>query len=362
MTHRDNGQLSRQMTYHWFAMTLLIAAGTALAHEPVGKEDLPLRLWAQRRDVQFGVAVDVTPLREDARYREMVGREFSMLTPADAMKMGSLRPARDRFFWKDADALVAFAESHAQRVHGHTLVWHEQNPAWLDAKRWTRDELLQVLREHIATVVARFKGRVQLWDVVNEAIDDDGTRRQSCWQRVIGQDYIELAFRWAHEADPGAVLLYNDYNGEGLGKKSDAIYELLRDLKRRGVPVHGVGLQMHMTVGKIVPREELRTNLRRLADLGLELHVTEADVRVPMPISAEELAEQARNYHQLLETSLQDPRLRSWTIWGFTDRHSWVPRAFMGYGAALPWDENYEAKPAQAAIRKALRGASDRSE
>jgi endo-1,4-beta-xylanase len=338
---------------------LLVAAGAAVAQEAapaLPTEDLPLRLWAQRREVQFGTAIDAAPLREDARYREIAGREFSILTPADAMKMGPLRPARDRFAWDESDALVQFAEAQAQRVHGHTLIWHGQLPAWVESHPWGREELLQLLREHISAVVTRYKGRVQLWDVVNEAFEDDGTRRQSLWQRVIGPEYIEHAFRCAHEADPAAVLLYNDYNGEGLGKKSDAIYELLRELKARGVPVHGVGLQMHMTVGQIPPAREFRANLRRLADLGLELHITEADVRLPLPATPEVLAEQAKNYHQLLQIALEFPQLRSWTIWGFTDRHSWIPRTFKGYGAALPWDENYQPKPARAALLKALRG------
>lgn len=340
-------------------LALMIAAGAldsnaADATSPA--DDLPLRLWAQRRDVHFGVAIDAAPLREDTRYRAVVGREFSMLTPADAMKMGPLRPARDRFFWSDGDALVEFAEANAQRVHGHTLVWHGQLPSWVESQSWTREELLSVLREHVSAVVTRYKGRVHLWDVVNEAFEDDGSRRQSVWQRVIGPDYIERAFRWAHEIDPAAVLLYNDYNGEGLGRKSDAIYELLRDLKSRGVPVHGVGLQMHITVGQLPPSQELRANLRRLADLGLELHVTEADVRMPMPKTAEAVAEQARNYQQLLGVALEFSQLRSWTLWGFTDRHSWVPRTFQGYGAALPLDEHYEAKPALEALRRTLRG------
>lgn len=347
------------MNLHRLPLALILGWGITAAQEPaprVGTDELPLRLLAQRRDIQFGAALDSAPLREDASYRELAGREFSMVTPADAMKMGSLRPTRDQFFWPESDALVAFAESHAQRVHGHTLVWHEQNPAWLTGKTWTREELRTVLREHISTVVARYRGRVQLWDVVNEAIEDDGRRRQSLWQRVIGPDYIEQAFRWAHEADPAALLLYNDFNGEGLGTKSDAIFELLRDLRARGVPVHGVGLQMHMTLGKLPPEREFRANLQRLADLGLELHVTEADVRIPMPAAPGALAEQARNYQRLLETALQSPRLRSWTCWGFSDRHSWVPAAFPGFGAALPWDENYRAKPALSALRRALRG------
>lgn len=350
------------MTIRPLAVAVMIVAGASAAEtaRPSPQEgDLPLRWWAQRRDVQFGVAIDAAPLREDSRYREIARREFSALTPADAMKMGPLRPARDRFQWSDADALVEFAESNAQRVHGHTLVWHGQLPAWLESRSWTRGELLPVLREHVSAVVARYKERVQVWDVVNEAVEDDGSPRQTLWRRVIGPEYIEHAFRWAHEIDPAAVLLYNDYNGEGLGKKSDAIYELLRDLKSRGAPVHGVGLQMHMTVGKIPPAKELRANLRRLADLGLELHVTEADVRMPLPATAEALAEQARDYRQLLSVALEFPQLRSWTIWGFSDRHSWVPRTFKGYGAALPWDENYKAKPALDGLLNALRSVSD---
>lgn len=349
------------MTIRFSILAVLIMTGVALAEEVVSSsvgDDLPLRLWAQRRDVQFGVAIDAAPLRNDPRYREIAGREFSMLTPADVMKMGPLRPAQDRFLWTDSDARVEFGESNAQRVHGHTLVWHEQLPAWLQFGQWTRETLLPVLREHISAVVTRYKGRVQLWDVVNEAFEDDGTRRQSVWQRVIGPDYIELAFRQAHEADPSAILLYNDFNGEGLGKKSDAIHELLRDLRSRGVPVHGVGLQMHMTVGQLPPAKDFRANLQRLADLGLELHVTEADVRMPMPATLEALAEQAKNYHQLLTISLEFPRFRSWTIWGFSDRHSWVPRTFKGYGAALPWDEDYKAKPARNALLNALHEVS----
>jgi len=341
------------------AVMIVTSASVAGAGSSQQADNLPLRWWAQRRDVQFGTAIDAAPLRTDPRYRALANREFSTLTPADAMKMGPLRPARDRFLWSESDELVQFAESNAQRVHGHTLVWHGQLPAWVESQSWTREELLSILREHVSAVVARYKGRVQVWDVVNEAFEDDGSRRQSIWQRVIGSEYIEQAFRWAHEMDPTAVLLYNDYNGEGLGKKSDAIYELLRDLKSRGVPVHGVGLQMHITVGKLPSSQELRANLRRLADLGLELHVTEADLRMPMPATAETLAEQAKNYHQLLTIALEFPQLRSWTIWGFSDRHSWVPRTFKGYGAALPWDENYEAKPALDALRDALRGISD---
>lgn len=320
--------------------------------------ELPLRLWAQRRDIHFGTAVAAQPLAGDPEYRALAAREFSMLTPENAMKMGPLRPSRDRFSWEQADAVVRFAEQHAQQVHGHALVWHEQVPRWLADGTWTREELLEIMRDHITEVVGRYRGRVQLWDVVNEAVEADGSLRDTIWLRVIGSDYIEHAFRWAHEADPDAVLIYNDYNAEDMGTKSDGVYELLRDLIERGVPVHGVGLQMHLTAGATPTADDLRDNLGRLAALGLELHVTEADVRIRMPATPQRLELQAANYRAMLEVALEQPQLRSWTLWGFTDRHSWIPRQFRGYGAGLPWDEDYQPKPARAALVAALRGDS----
>ncbi|SKB08942.1 endo-1,4-beta-xylanase [Prosthecobacter debontii] len=317
---------------------------------------IPLRHWAQRRDIQFGTAIDMEPLRRESDYRARAGMEFSMLTPANAMKMDALQPARGEFYWSDADELVNFAESHAQRVHGHTLVWHRQVPKWLETGTWSRDELLHLLREHIFTVVGRYRGRVQLWDVVNEALNDDGSRRPSFWQRGIGPDYIEKAFRWAHEADPTAILIYNDYNAEDLGVKSNAVYEMLRDLKAQGVPVHGVGFQMHVTVRQLPNVKDFQANLKRLADLGLELHVTELDVRIPLPATPESLSQQAKDYQKIFDAAMAFPQLRSFSLWGFTDRHSWIPHEFKGYGAGLIWDEHDQPKPAFSALQEALKG------
>jgi endo-1,4-beta-xylanase len=194
-----------------------------------------------------------------------------------------------------------------------------------------------------------------VWDVVNEAIDDGGNMRDSIWLRVIGPDYIEMAFRWAREADPHAKLLYNDYSGEDMGHKANKIYELVKDLKARGVPLDGVGLQMHFEAGKYPKVQDMAANMRRLGELGLEVHVTELDLRVNEPFTPEKLEQQARAYREILEVCLAAPNCRDFIMWGLTDRHSWVPGFFKGTGAALIFDEALQPKPAYFSLIDALR-------
>ncbi len=276
-----------------------------------------------------------------------------MLTPENAMKFEPLRPSRERYDFDHADALVDFAEKHAMQVRGHTLVWHQQLPSWLTERDWTRDELIEILREHITTVVGRYRGRVAAWDVVNEAVADDGSLRDTIWRQVIGPEYIDMAFRWAHEADPDALLFYNDYGGEVLGPKSDAIYALVRDLLQRDVPIHGVGLQTHVSLDWFPEPQDiaanvdsLSANMDRLSALGLVVHITETDVRIERPITEDELAKQARIYGAALEACLSAQNCKALVLWGFTDRHSWIPYAFPGTGAALVFDDAYRPKPA----------------
>ena len=192
-----------------------------------------------------------------------------MLTPENAMKFGLVHPEPDRYDFADADYIVGFAEAHGMQVRGHNLVWHFQLPTWLTEGTWTRDELIDILHQHITTVVGHYRGRVAAWDVVNEAIADDGSLRDTIWLRGIGPEYIDMAFRWAHEADPDALLFYNDYAGEGLGAKSDAIYALVQGLLERGVPINGVGLQMHVSLRWSPQPQDVAANMERLGALGL---------------------------------------------------------------------------------------------
>lgn len=314
-----------------------------------------LRSCAAAHGMEIGSAVAAELLQNDPAYARILSREFSMLTPENALKFDSVHPDRNTYDFSDADAIIAFAESHGMKTRGHTLVWHEQLPSWLIEGRWTRDELIAILREHITTVVGRYRGRVAAWDVLSEAIDDDGSHRDTFWLRGLGPDYMELAFQWAHEADPAALLFYNDYGGEGAGPKADAIYALARGLVQKGVPIHGVGLEMHVGQDWHPAPAEVAANMQRLADLGLQAHITEIDVKIRNPATERDLVAQARIYRKMLEVCLSADNCKSFTFWGFTDRYSWIPEFFPGWDSALIFDRSYRPKPAYREILNSLR-------
>jgi endo-1,4-beta-xylanase len=326
------------------------AAGAGAVPDPT---TATLRQLARHTRLEIGTAVDTSALRNDARYRELVAAEFSSVTPENVMKWEVVHPERGRYDFTQADQLVAFARAHGQKVRGHTLVWHNQLPSWLTSGTWNRDQLRAILRQHIFTVVRRYRGRVWAWDVVNEAFNEDGTLRQTIWLNTIGPDYIADAFRWAHQADPRAILFYNDYNVEGINPKSTAVYELLRRLRREHVPVGGFGAQGHLSTRYPFP-QDLPQNLRRFGRLGLATAITEADVRSDLPVDPAEVNAQAEGYSLMLESCLLEPSAISYTVWGFTDRYQWVPQTFPGEGEAAIFDVNYRPKPAYNALRRDL--------
>lgn len=318
---------------------------------------IPLHSLAQARGIEIGAAVRVRPLRTEPLYAETLRREFNLLTPEVAMKWKYLRPNRDTYSFDDADTIVDFAIANGMTIRGHTLVWDVNLPRWLVNGNFTSDQLTEILREHIYTVVGRYRGRVAVWDVVNEAVATDGSLKDTFWLRGIGPQYIELAFRWAREADPTARLFYNDAWGEGLGRKSDGIYNLVKDLLARGVPIHGVGLQMHMSLGDPRRPEDVKSNMNRLAKLGLEIHVTEMTVKLKEPVTEETLMAQAMVYRDVLTAALSVKNFKAFVLWGFTDKYSSIPGRFPGHGASLMLDENYRPKPAYTAVRDVLAGA-----
>ncbi|MGY1775404.1 endo-1,4-beta-xylanase [Geodermatophilus sp. SYSU D00804] len=338
--------------------------GTAPGYD---KQDTLRRLAPQDLVIGSAVAggghhVDMPypdPFPNDAQYREVLAEEFSSLSPENQMKWEFLRPQRDVWNFGPADAIVAFARENHQVVRGHTLLWHSQNPTWLEQGDFSPEELREILREHIQTVVGRYKGQIQQWDVANEIFDEAGNLRtgENIWIRELGPGIIADAFRWAHEADPEAKLFFNDYAVEHIGAKSDAYYALIRQLQAQGVPVDGFSVQGHLSFQYPFP-DTLQENLQRFDDLGLETAVTELDVRMPVTPGTEptpaQLEQQADWYGRTLEACLAVEDCNSFTLWGFTDKYSWVPVFFPAEGEATVMDEDFVPKPAYTRLQEEL--------
>src|SRR5688572_3230059 len=203
----------------------------------------------------FNIGVAVSPRALKTDEAGLIVKEFNSLTAENAMKMGPIHPKENEYYWKDADSIAAFAEKNSLKMRGHTLCWHQQAPRWMfvgeNGAPVSKEVLLARLKDHITTVVKRYKGKVYAWDVVNEAVSDsrDTFLRNSVWLKICGEEYIAKAFQWAHEADPDALLFYNDYN-EISSVKREKIYKLVKSLKDAGVPIHGVGLQGHWAVNE----------------------------------------------------------------------------------------------------------------
>lgn len=317
--------------------------------------------------VHIGTAAKPGFIAEDSRYAATLAREFDQLEPENEMKWSLLRPAKGRFDFAAADELVRFAKQNGMLVRGHTLLWYQAVPKWLSEGQWTWNDLSQLMAEHIQTVVKHFAGSVYAWDVVNEAFHPDGSLRSSIWYDSPGTGaegpygYIERAFVLAHAADPQAKLFYNDYAFEAGGPKFEAILAMARDFKKRGVPIDGVGFQCHFTLDSISAARLERT-MRAFTDLGLEVPVTELDVRLPVDgageATAQDLERQAQAYGEVVGACLEVRGCTAVQVWGFSDAHSWIPRSFRGHGAGTLFDHEYRPKPAYGAVLDLLSGAS----
>jgi endo-1,4-beta-xylanase len=301
------------------------------------------------------------PFTSDRPYRQVLAREFSSLSPENQMKWEFIHPERGEYRFGPADAIVRFARQNGQVVRGHTLLWHSQNPAWLTEGTFTKAELRAILKEHISTVVGRYRGQIQQWDVANEILDENGAYRQeNIFIRELGPGIVADAFRWAHRADPRAQLFLNDYGVDWPGAKVDAYEALSRQLLADGVPLHGFASQAHLSTRYGAP-DQLRDVLRRFDDLGLHTAITELDVRMDLPEggvpTAEQLATQATYYTTVLDACLAVDGCNSFTIWGFTDKYSWVPHFFPAEGAATVMWDDLRRKPAYYALRDTLAAA-----
>lgn len=329
-----------------------------------GKSQVSLRDLAKRRGIVIGTAVSPAALSRDLEYRKILSREFNSITPEYQMEALITRPSRERFDFTLADETVSFARRSGMQVRGHPLIWHTELPNWLKSGTFTQEELQSIFENHIDQTIQHFRnqfpGTIRIWNVVNEAISEDGQGlRESIWARVgmEPEDYIEMAFRIAHRTDPQARLFYNDYGGEWSGLKANAIFELVRRLKQKDVPIHGVGFQMHLHIDENSSWKkdhlgEFQSNMRQLESLGLSIDITELDVRIRSEdgITPEEIELQAKMYRDALRACLSLTRCSSFTMWGFTDRYSWIPKFFPGFDTGLIFDFHFLPKPAYGAL------------
>ena len=341
------------------AILLLSIASCGGDRSPVSPSPSPspsdpsdtLKAAANAQGRLVGTAVQ-SSLLANGQYSAVVSREFNYLTAEYEMKWNVHEPVPEAFAFGAGDAIVSYAASQGMRAKGHTLIWHGSTPSWASAL--PAAELRAAVERHIRSVVSHYRGRVHAWDVVNEAVADDGAGlRDTVFRQRLGEGYIADAFRLAREVDPGARLFYNDYGGEGLGPKSNRIYDLMRDLLAAGVPVDGIGLQMHVSALNRPPDSSIAANIRRLADLGLTVHISEMDVRIAnMPGSQEtRLDAQRAAYHDIVRICMMEPRCEAITFWGFTDAHTWISG-----DSPLLFDARYMPKPAYTGVLDALRG------
>jgi endo-1,4-beta-xylanase len=312
----------------------------------------------------MGVAVSPQGLKR-AEESQLVLQQFSSMTPENAMKMGPIHPRQNEYYWTDADSIVAFAKQHNLKVRGHCLCWHNQTPRWLfidstlnPPDTVSKEVLLKRLKEHITEVVTRYKGSVYAWDVVNEAISDNPNEylRNSPWYRICGEEFIARAFEYTHAADPDALLFYNDYN-ETNPVKREKIFKLVKGLKDAGVPINGVGLQSHWSMHEIT-NGQIDSTLRRFAEVGLKVQVTELDLKVQyngprvrqdsIPgYTAEREMLQTEQYEMIFKLFRKYKNVISAvTFWNVSDKYSWLDRRGGGKAYPLLFDTTYQPKKA----------------
>ncbi|MGC4808810.1 endo-1,4-beta-xylanase [Micromonospora sp. DT233] len=322
------------------AAVTAVAAGTVLALATSASAGTTLATSAAEQGRYFGTAVAANKL-SDSTYVGILNREFNMVTAENEMKWDATEPSQNQFNYSNADRIVNHARANGMQVRGHALAWHMQQPSW--AQNMSGSALRSAMLNHVTQVATYYRGKIHSWDVVNEAFDDgnNGARRDSNLQRT-GNDWIEAAFRAARAADPGAKLCYNDYNTDNWSwAKTQAVYNMVRDFKSRGVPIDCVGFQSHFNSGSPYP-SNYRTTLSNFAALGVDVQITELDIEGSG-------SSQATAFRNVTNDCLAVPRCNGITVWGIRDTDSW-----RASGTPLLFDGNGNKKQAYTAVLEAL--------
>ncbi|KAK3951811.1 endo-1,4-beta-xylanase [Pseudoneurospora amorphoporcata] len=313
----------------------------------------------------FGAATDSPGQRERAGYESAYAKydeimwksgEFGQTTPTNGQKWLFTEPTQGSFNFTEGDVVASLAHKNNKLLRCHALVWHSQLAPWVEAKKdWTKDELRSVIVSHVTNVMKHYKGQCYAWDVVNEAFNEDGTYRESVFSTVLGgEEFIELAFQTASRLDPKAKLYYNDYNLESPSPKTEAVRKLVKSLQKKKIRIDGVGLQAHLVAESRPTLDEHVAAIKGFTELGVEVALTELDVRLQTPANATNLAQQKEAYKNAVGACVQVDGCIGVTIWDFYDPFSWVPFVFTGEGAALLWFEDFSKHPAYDGVVEAL--------
>ncbi|MCJ1329250.1 hypothetical protein MMC10_005929 [Thelotrema lepadinum] len=307
----------------------------------------------------FGTATDNNELSNAAYLKELENTaDFGQLTAANSMKWGPTNPSSGVYTYTQGDQIASQAKNNGQLLRCHNLVWYNQLPSYISNGQWTNATLLAAMEAHITSAVTHFKGQCYCWDVVNEALNDDGTYRSDVLYNTIGPAYIPLAFKYAQAADPNVKLYYNDYNIETAGAKSTAAQNIVKMIKSYGLKIDGVGLQAHYIVGSTPSTSAQASNLQTFTNLGVEVAFTELDIRETLPETSALDTQQAKDYASTVNACLQVDGCVGVTVWDFDDQYSWVPSTFSGQGAADLFNSQLQAKPAYTAVLSALNAAA----
>lgn len=352
----------------WLGFVLLgVFAYAYLSFNPINEPkilDPPLKTLAQNNGIELGNHAIYTRIQEPAYKNILVSQHSFVLldnTPNWHFNGYDLRPAKDKYDFSEMDELVSFAKKNNMEMQAHHLLWGEQKwlPDWLKNGNYSKQELDAIIKDHIYTVAGRYKGQIREWTVINEPF----TRAEHLyglndwWADNTGsQEYIDKAFIWAHEADPNAKLLINDFNTEYDNKISDAMYDYVKSAKKRGIPIDGAGFQMHIDGSNPPKRQEVVDNFKRFADLGVGVYVTEFDVNMAdVKANYNKKAEiEAGIYYDMIKACIDSHVCKSFAFLGITDKETWYN--YMGIKQPMPlmFDENYTPKPAYFSVYKAL--------
>lgn len=324
------------------------AAETTTVMQPAGPSTL--------RDAfpfPVGAALNPNLLTGNPAYRQTAQREYSSITAENYLKMGNVHPEQNRFDWTGSDVLINFAEQNRQRMHGHTLVWHQAVPGWVTNFKGDSIAWEGLFKSHIQTTISHYKGRIASWDVVNEAFSDDGSLRSTLWLTHLGPDYVARAFRYAREADSTVKLFYNEYGHEYSPKKLAAVLAMATDFRRRSVPLDGLGLQMHTNIGQ--SDASIENAIQQVAATGLLVHISELDVRVNQGkvadyvITDADAQKQRQKFAAIVRayrTRVPKAQQHGITTWNVGDADSWIPTYCSCQDFPLPFDKQYAKKPA----------------